>query len=305
MAIPTTRTKKKGTITINRDLCTGCGLCVQVCNDFSLQLIDGKAGEAANPAFGCIGCGHCMAICPTGVISINGREISPDDLFKLPPAGKAVDFDALRALMAGRRSIREFTKEVVAREVIDKIVQAASTAPMGLPPSDVHVLVLDTPGKVRQFAVDYCSFLESMRWFVSKWFLMLMRPFWGKTNDEMFRGFIRPLINIYTGKMKQGEDVVTYDAPLAIYFYGSPYCDPADPLIAATYAMLAGETLGLGSCMLGGIHPMIQNGRKAADLRKKYAIRHKSREGIFVIFGYPSVKYHKGIRRTFAAVDFY
>lgn len=305
MAIPTTRTKSKGTITISREACTGCGLCVSVCNDFSLHLTEGKAVESSNPAFGCIACGHCMAICPTGAISINGRELSPDDLFKLPSAGKPIDYEALLTMMAGRRSIREFTDEAVAPHLVGKILQAASTAPMGLPPSDVHVLVLDTREKVHQFAVDYCNFLDSMRWFVSKWFLMMMRPFWGKANDEMFRGFVRPLFDIYTQKMKLGENVVTYDAPLAIYFYGSRYCDPADPLIAATYAMLAGESLGLGSCMLGAIHPLIQNGRKAADLRKKYNIRHKSREGIVVIFGHPRVKYHKGIRRTFAAVDFY
>jgi hypothetical protein len=105
--------------------------------------------------------------------------------------------------------------------------------------------------------------------------------------------------------MKKGDNLVLYDAPLAMYFYGSPYADPADPLIAATYAMLAGESLGLGTCMLGAVHPMIQNGRKAASFRKKYNIRYTSREGVFVIFGHPAVKYSKGVNRSFAAVDFY
>ena len=103
--------------------------------------------------------------------------------------------------------------------------------------------------------------------------------------------------------MKEGENVVTYDAPLAIYFYGSPYCDPADPIVAATYAMIAGESLGLGTCMLGAIHPLIQSGKPAGRFREKYGIRFKSREGIFVIFGYSSVKYSKGITRTFASVN--
>ncbi|MFZ4465107.1 MAG: nitroreductase, partial [Bacteroidales bacterium] len=47
-----------------------------------------------------------------------------------------------------------------------------------------------------------------------------------------------------------------------LYFYGSPYADPADPLIAATYAMIAGESLCLGTCMIGAVHPFIQNGSK-------------------------------------------
>ena len=43
--------------------------------------------------------------------------------------------------------------------------------------------------------------------------------------------------------MKEGVNLVNYDAPLAMYFYGSPYSDPADPIVAATVAMYAGESL--------------------------------------------------------------
>ncbi|MBP1663624.1 MAG: nitroreductase [Bacteroidetes bacterium] len=86
-----------------------------------------------------------------------------------------------------------------------------------------------------------------------------------------------------------------------MYFYGSPYCDPADPIIAATYVMIAAESLGLGTCMIGSVHPLIQYGKKAEKLRKKYQIKYKSREGLFVIFGYPAVHYNRGIMRTFAS----
>ncbi len=104
--------------------------------------------------------------------------------------------------------------------------------------------------------------------------------------------------------MEKGKNVVTYYAPLVMYFYGSPWCDPADPIIAATVAMYAGESLGLGTCMLGAVHPFLQNSG-ARRLREKYGIRYKSREGLLVIFGYPVFRYHKGIRRTFASVTTY
>ncbi len=105
--------------------------------------------------------------------------------------------------------------------------------------------------------------------------------------------------------MARGENLVTYDAPVALYFYGSPYCDPADPIVAATYAMLAAESLGLGTCMLGGMHPLIQNGRSARRFREQQGIRYASREGLMVIMGYPRVVYQKGINRTLAAIDWY
>ncbi|MDP3830333.1 MAG: hypothetical protein Q8Q47_03625, partial [Ignavibacteriaceae bacterium] len=91
---------------------------------------------------------------------------------------------------------------------------------------------------------------------------------------------------------------------LSIYFYGSPYADPADPIVAATYAMITAESLGLGTCMLGAMHPMFQNGKKAKLFREKHGIKYPSREGLFVIFGYPAVKYQKGIQRTFASITY-
>jgi ferredoxin len=305
MAIPTSRTKENGSITIITEKCNGCGLCVSVCSDSTLEISDVTVKISDNNSvFGCIACGHCMAVCPTGAIRINGRTLSPDDVFVLPLLQEAAGYSQLMSLLQRRRSIREFQDRAPDRATIDKIIETARTAPMGLPPSDVNVLVFDSKEKVNAFVSDYSYFLKGMKWFVSGWFLTLMRPFWGKANDEMFRDFIRPLFDVYSPEQLKKQNYVTYDAPLAMYFYGSPYTDPADPIIAATYAMLAGESLGLGTCMLGAIHPFIQSGKKAKKLREKYGIRYPSREGLFVIFGYPKVKYIKGIKRSFASVTF-
>jgi len=303
MAIPTSRTKIEAEIRINEDNCTGCGLCVSVCKDFGLKIENKKVKQSDNPFFGCIACGHCMAICPSDAIEIYGRTLSPDDLFDLPDKVKMATYEQLLFLLQRRRSIREFKDIPVDSELINKILEASKTAPMGLPPSDVNILILDNKDKVRAFAKDYCVYLEGMKWFVSDWFLFLMRPFWGKANNELFKGFVKPLFRIYTENMQNGINLVNYDAPLAMYFYGSPYTDPADPIVAATYAMITAETLGLGTCMIGGIHPLIQSGKKAKLFREMQGIKYASREGLFVIFGYPQVKYKKGIRRTFASVE--
>ncbi len=304
MAIPTSRTSEKGEISLDESKCNGCGLCAEVCKDFNFRILKGKATLIPDPLFGCLACGHCMAICQKGAIEIHGRTLSPDDLFILPNREAVASYDQVQNLLKSRRSIREFKDKPVEKEIVEKIINASMTAPMGIPPSDVHLLVLGSKEKVRTFSEDFCDLLESMKWFVSNWFITLMRPFWGKTNDEMFRTFIKPIFQIYVGSMNKGIDLVTYDAPLAIYFYGSPYTDPADPLIAATYAMIAGESLGLGTCMIGGIHPFIQYGKKAKIFREKNGIKFKSREGLFVLFGYPKVKYMKGIQRSFASVEF-
>ena len=77
MAIPTSRTKVKAEIRINEEKCTGCGLCVSVCKDFSLKIENRKAKITKHPLFGCIGCGHCMAICPADAIKILGSDTIP------------------------------------------------------------------------------------------------------------------------------------------------------------------------------------------------------------------------------------
>lgn len=302
MAIPTSRTKESPKIKINTELCNGCGLCVSICSDYSLIIENEKVKRSNISLFDCIGCGHCMAICPTDAIEIFGRELSPDDLYDLPKKESISDYEQVLALLQNRRSIRDFNDKTVEPEIIEKILIAAKTAPMGLPPSDVNVLILNGKEKTRAFAKDFSNYLKGLKFMTSKLFLAIMRPFWGKANDEMFKGFMKPLFKTYTDDMDKGNNTINYDAPLAMYFYGSPYCDPADPIITATYAMIAGESLGLGTCMLGAVHPFIQNGTKAKKFRESHNIKSKSKEGLFVIFGYPKFKYKKGIKRTFASV---
>ncbi|WP_163718402.1 nitroreductase family protein [Mangrovibacterium lignilyticum] len=94
-----------------------------------------------------------------------------------------------------------------------------------------------------------------------------------------------------------------YDTPLAMYFLSSPYSDPIDPVIPATYAMLAAESLGLGSCMIGSIHPLIRHGAK--KFKQHWGIPQKSVNGLVVIFGYPKYRFHKALKRSFAQVVSY
>jgi len=302
MAIINSRTREKGKIIIDYDKCTSCGLCVSVCPDKSLEITDGRLHESRNAVFGCIACGHCMAVCPHDAIKIEGRELSGNDLFTLPPSENNASYENLYSLLSSRRSIRHFKDKEIDDSTINKILNAASTAPMGIPPSDVQVVVLKGKNKVREFSVDFAEFLKKSRFIYSMLGSKVMRPFVGKEVSELFSSFLNTLITSYIGNMDKGVNKILYDASLAISFQSTLYTDPADAYIPATYAMIAAESLGIGSCMIGGVHPFIKKGAK--NFKKKYGLLEKFSGGIIVIFGYPKYKYRRGVRRSFKEVRF-
>jgi nitroreductase len=84
-----------------------------------------------------------------------------------------------------------------------------------------------------------------------------------------------------------------------MYFYGTIFSDPADPVIAATYAMLAGEALGLGSCMLGFPGYVFQY---SSRMREKYSLPRKIQPGLMVIFGTPVYQNRNAIKRRLREV---
>ena len=301
MAIITSRTNENARISFIYERCNSCGICVKVCKDFSLVMQENKPVVSDHALFGCMGCGQCMAVCPTNAISISGREISPDDLIDLSEIKTKSSYADLHHLMIGRRSIRDFRDKEIDDELIEKIIEAAATAPMGIPPSDVQLMVIKGKEKVREFSFDVIDYFSKVKWLFSDpwiWFWRL----WGKEAYQLMNSFVKPLMRFFPETKAKGENFLLYDAPLALYFSASSYSDPADPYIPATYAMLAAESLGLGSCMIGSVHPMIQHGAKR--LKQKWNLPQKTPSGIIVVFGYPKYKFRSGIRRTFASVKF-
>jgi Fe-S-cluster-containing hydrogenase component 2 len=63
---------RRSIVSIDEELCNGCGLCVTPCAEGAIELVNGKARVLREEL--CDGAGFCLAVCPTGALSVEVRE---------------------------------------------------------------------------------------------------------------------------------------------------------------------------------------------------------------------------------------
>jgi NAD-dependent dihydropyrimidine dehydrogenase PreA subunit/nitroreductase len=300
MTIMHSQYREPGVPVIDQRRCTQCQECVRTCPADVLGMDNGRVVVRNDSLFGCVACGHCMMVCREGSITVTGRGLLSGDLMALPPAETKASSESLAALMAGRRSVRRFRDEEVAPDILDRVVEMAASAPMGIPPWDVGCVIVRGRERVQHLAAEIIKGYEGFLRIFRPAVLALMRPFIGRAAYEQFRYFIRPLAQMLVNGRKQGRDVLFWDAPAVMLFHYSPYASVVDATIACTYAMLAAESFGLGTTIIGSAGPILQRDKA---LSRAYGIPQGNRPADALILGHPAVTFKRGIRRRFASVQ--
>lgn len=299
MGIMTSHGDAPGLPVIDAGTCSRCGRCVEACPVGVLSLGPERIEVDAETGFGCIACAHCAMVCPSESLTITGRDLQADDLEPLPEAAPP-SLDQLEALFRTRRSIRRFRPDPVPDAWLERIIAAASRAPMGIPPWEVGVVAFRSRERVRELAQDTAKAYGTLLGIVDRApARFLMRLFMKKDAFRRMDGFVLPLGREIAAAHARGEDKILYDAPAALLFSHSPHTDAADAVIACTYAMLAAEALGLGSCMIGCLPPVLA---RRQDLMAKHGIPAGQTPALVLILGYPVTPFQRGVRRRFLAV---
>lgn len=111
-------------IIFDKEKCIGCGKCINDCVSYCIQINDGKA-QLKEASASCIHCGHCVAVCPSNAVSIKEDGY---DMSECEPALQntpELNTEAILHALKFRRSIRQYKKESISKEILDELVEAA------------------------------------------------------------------------------------------------------------------------------------------------------------------------------------
>jgi len=303
MGVPYSGGSEAGHPVIDKAQCIACGVCAEVCPPGVLTLQDGRLVADDDHGIGCIACAHCMMVCPTEAITVKGRQLERAAMVPVPSHEWNASPDQLESLMVSRRSVRRFKADEVPRQVLDRVIDAAATAPMGIPPWDVGIVAFHGRERVRELAQDtakvYRRLLLMMDNAVARG---IMRVTKNRLMRERMESFLLPLGRQIVAAHKSGGDLVLHDAPAALMFHTSPFADSSGAAIACTYAMLAAKAAGLGTAVIGCAGPALA---RRKPLLAKYGLPVGNVPSLILILGYPAVHFHRAIRRPFASVTYY
>ena len=287
---------------VDMETCNGDGTCADVCPENAIEMVNSKPATVEERADGCILCGQCIAVCPTEALAM--PDLDADNFSKLAP--RPFGYDEFFEFLRSRRSVRTFKDRPVEREVIDKILTAAATAPMGVPPHTTEVVVINDPEE-RRFLLDELvkHYDQMIRAFSKPIGRAIVRLSAGAETYGVLKNHVidiaREANELYR---RDGTDRYMYQAPALMIFHanrwGMSYQENAH--LVCHHAMLAAVSLGLGTTIIGMIAPVVD---REKSLRTRYGIPDDHRVLTSLIMGYPKYRYRQGIHRDLAGVTFH
>lgn len=249
-------------IQINAATCVGCGLCKRDCPAGNIAIVQKKATIVAQ---NCIKCGHCVAICPKAAISMTGFDEPPQEITK-PTALNPQEL--LQAIQA-RRTIRQFTSQSIAPEMITQIIEGGRWTPTGENAQNVSYIVLQNDiGRYEKIAVQ---------------FFRRLLP-------------VAKLIHPAAKNITIDEHFFFKKAPVVILVISN---DKINGALAASNMELMAEANHIG-VLYSGFFTIVAN--LCGSLHKALGLKRKEKIATTLVLGYSAVTYYRTAQKEAAKV---
>jgi nitroreductase/NAD-dependent dihydropyrimidine dehydrogenase PreA subunit len=253
-------------VTVDKKKCARDGACVAVC---PLGLLypgsDGSPLAIEDAGKRCIACGHCVSVCPHAALSL---EKVPLELCQELPQGWNLSVGQVEALLKGRRSIRTYRQEAIARQDLEKLIEISRYAPSGINIQPVRWAVLYEREKVARLAF---LIIEWMRGLIAQ-----DAPIAQSLN-------MRNLV----AACEKDRDLICRKAPHLVYTYAlkDDMMAASASTIALTFFDLAAASMGLGACWAGYAHMALN---ASPECRKHAGLNSRCNCFGAMLVGYPA-----------------
>ena len=252
---------------VDEDKCIKCGLCQNDCSRGVIRI--NENGYPYATADECFSCQHCLAVCPTGAVSVLGKN-SENSYAE----NKITSPEELECLIKLRRSCRSYRQENVEKEKIEKLKDIFNWVPTGCNHRGLHFTFVENKETMDEIRSKLLDFLKE----------------YADNHNSSDR-----LSSLYDASVKSGENAVLRNAPHMVVVSvdkNSP-CREIDPVIALSYFEMYAQSMGLGTlwCGLGyWTIPLCKNITSQFNIPENYDIAY------VMLFGYPNVKYKRSIQ---------
>jgi nitroreductase/NAD-dependent dihydropyrimidine dehydrogenase PreA subunit len=272
-------------VSIDTALCDGCNRCVRDCT-YGVIVPGERPGAPVTlvPGGACSECGHCVAICPHGAASLRAFDDPPE-------AGPLPDPAALKNLMRQRRSVRAYSSQPVAREVIDELLAAVRFAPTGCNARSVSVTVIVDPFVLQQVERHTTGFLRPLARIVAN---PIVSALLARVPSTKVRGIVDPFAMQATLRLVEGtaerRPFVTLGAPVLLLCHGlaTRPTPVEDACIVADHIVLLATAMGLGTCWNGVVAAAFN---VLPHLKRRVALPRDHTVFAALSLGWPAVKH--------------
>ena len=247
---------------INIEKCTNCKKCVRECPGVVFEIDEKEDSIIFNSSKICINCGHCISVCPEDAILYKKMKDEAVIFDDIQDPSKLISYDKLIQFIRAKRSIRQYKKKKIPKNVMEKVIESMRYAPTGANLRSMKCLIISDEEKIKTLSKLIQEDLA----------------------NSIFKLYV-PQLN---EKRTLGIDPIFHDAPHVMILYSSSVADSGNAFITLTHAKFAAQVLGLGTCWIGMALPSLTSNK---EIRKLAGVKGKV---LYVMtIGYPSVRYFR------------